>query len=94
MTTILHTPRSWPAILLPRGVRDPLDLEAARAAGSFAGLRRAVRVQDSQVAIDDPRARNDGVDESGEGNRARSRLVSEVRTLKRFHSDMPAGSCR
>jgi NADH:ubiquinone oxidoreductase subunit F (NADH-binding) len=43
MTTILHTPRSWPAILLPRGVRDPLDLEAARAAGSFAGLRRAVR---------------------------------------------------
>ena len=42
MTTILHTPRSWPAILLPRGVRDPLDLEAARAAGAFVGLRRVV----------------------------------------------------
>ncbi len=38
MTTILRTPRSWPAILLPRGNRDPLDLDAAREAGAFTGL--------------------------------------------------------
>jgi NADH:ubiquinone oxidoreductase subunit F (NADH-binding) len=42
MTTILRTPRSWPAILLPRGVRDPLDLGAAREAGAFEGLRRSL----------------------------------------------------
>jgi NADH:ubiquinone oxidoreductase subunit F (NADH-binding) len=42
MTTILKTPKGWPAILLPRDRRDPLDLEAARAAGAFAGLRRAL----------------------------------------------------
>ncbi|HET9615013.1 MAG TPA: NADH-ubiquinone oxidoreductase-F iron-sulfur binding region domain-containing protein [Candidatus Limnocylindrales bacterium] len=42
MTTILPTPRSWPAILLPRGVRDPLDLAAAREAGAFVGLARAL----------------------------------------------------
>jgi NADH-quinone oxidoreductase subunit F len=43
VTTILKTPRAWPAILLPRGVSDPLDLDAARAAGAFTGLRRAVQ---------------------------------------------------
>jgi len=42
MTTILRTPRSWPAILLPRGVRDPLDLAAAREAGAFEGLQRSL----------------------------------------------------
>jgi NADH:ubiquinone oxidoreductase subunit F (NADH-binding) len=42
MTTILKTPKTWPAILLPRDVADPLDLAAARAAGAFEGLRRAV----------------------------------------------------
>jgi NADH:ubiquinone oxidoreductase subunit F (NADH-binding) len=42
MTTVLRTPRSWPAILLPRGVRDPLDLVAAREAGAFVGLARAL----------------------------------------------------
>src|SRR5690242_9456896 len=42
MTTVLRTPRSWPAILLPRGVRDPLDLDGARGAGAFAGLARAL----------------------------------------------------
>jgi NADH:ubiquinone oxidoreductase subunit F (NADH-binding) len=48
MTTILRTPRSWPAILLPardvapRRGSDPLDLDAARDAGAFAGLRRAL----------------------------------------------------
>jgi NADH:ubiquinone oxidoreductase subunit F (NADH-binding) len=42
MTTVLRTPRSWPAILLPRGARDPLDLEAARGAGAFSGLARAL----------------------------------------------------
>jgi NADH:ubiquinone oxidoreductase subunit F (NADH-binding) len=43
MPTILRTPRSWPAILLPRGNADPLDLDAAREAGAFVGLGRAVR---------------------------------------------------
>ena len=42
MTTILKTPRTWPAILLPRDGRDPLDLAAARSAGAFAGLERAL----------------------------------------------------
>jgi NADH:ubiquinone oxidoreductase subunit F (NADH-binding) len=41
-TTILRTRRSWPAVLLPRGSADPLDLEAARAAGAFSGLQRAI----------------------------------------------------
>jgi NADH:ubiquinone oxidoreductase subunit F (NADH-binding) len=43
MTTILRTPRAWPDILLPRdAARDPLDLDAAREAGAFSGLRRAI----------------------------------------------------
>jgi len=42
MTTILRTPRSWPAILLPRGVDDPLDLDDPAAIGAFDGLRRAL----------------------------------------------------
>lgn len=43
MTTILRTPSDWPAILLPReAASDPLDLEAAREAGAFGGLRRAL----------------------------------------------------
>jgi NADH:ubiquinone oxidoreductase subunit F (NADH-binding) len=43
MTTILRTPPSWPGILLSREpVADPLDLDAARERGAFAGLRRAV----------------------------------------------------
>ena len=43
MTTILRTPPSWPGILLSREpVADPLDLDAARGRGAFAGLRRAV----------------------------------------------------
>jgi NADH:ubiquinone oxidoreductase subunit F (NADH-binding) len=42
MTTILRTPRSWPAILLPRGSADPLDLDAAIDAGAFVGLGRAM----------------------------------------------------
>ncbi|MBI2762514.1 MAG: NADH-quinone oxidoreductase subunit F [Chloroflexi bacterium] len=42
--TILPTPRSWPAILLPgKDAADPTDLEAAMAAGAFAGLRLALR---------------------------------------------------
>ena len=49
MTTILRTPRTWPAILLPgrdlptRPGTDPLDLDAARDAGAFEGLRRALQ---------------------------------------------------
>jgi NADH:ubiquinone oxidoreductase subunit F (NADH-binding) len=44
MTTILRTPKEWPAILLRRdGSTDPLDLAAAQAAGAFAGLRRALQ---------------------------------------------------
>ena len=43
MTAILKTPKTWPAILLPRDVADPLDLAAARTAGAFEGLRRAVQ---------------------------------------------------
>jgi len=43
MTTILRTPKEWPAILLRRDApADPLDLVAAEQAGAFAGLRRAV----------------------------------------------------
>lgn len=43
MTAILRTPVDWPAILLPRDEpADPLDLDAARERGAFAGLRRAL----------------------------------------------------
>ena len=43
MTTILRTPKEWPAILLRRDrSTDPLDLVAAQEAGAFTGLRRAV----------------------------------------------------
>jgi NADH:ubiquinone oxidoreductase subunit F (NADH-binding) len=44
MPTILRTPKEWPAILLRRDAStDPLDLNAAREAGSFAGLQRAIQ---------------------------------------------------
>jgi NADH:ubiquinone oxidoreductase subunit F (NADH-binding) len=47
MTTILRTPKDWPAILLPSaaasgGGADTLDLDAARERGAFAGLRRSI----------------------------------------------------
>jgi len=43
VTTILRTPKEWPAILLRRDrSTDPLDLVAAQEAGAFTGLRRAV----------------------------------------------------
>jgi len=48
MTTILRTPKDWPAILLPTAVTaaatgaDPLDIDAARARGAFVGLRRTL----------------------------------------------------
>ncbi len=43
MTTILRTPKDWPAILLRRDASaDPLDLAGAEAAGAFTGLRRAI----------------------------------------------------
>ena len=42
MTTILKTPKDWPAILLPRDDADPLDLDAARRRGAFEGLRRSL----------------------------------------------------
>lgn len=43
MTTILPTPAAWPRILLPATApADPTDLDAAVAAGAFAGLRAAV----------------------------------------------------
>ncbi|HEX2754296.1 MAG TPA: NADH-ubiquinone oxidoreductase-F iron-sulfur binding region domain-containing protein [Candidatus Limnocylindrales bacterium] len=48
MTTILRTPKDWPAILLPGSTRaaapaaDPLGLDAARDRGAFAGLRRSL----------------------------------------------------
>jgi NADH:ubiquinone oxidoreductase subunit F (NADH-binding) len=51
MPTILRTPRSWPAILLPRGSADPLDLAAAREAGAFTGLDRAIRELGSDGTI-------------------------------------------
>ncbi|MBA2700519.1 MAG: hypothetical protein H0U58_02305 [Chloroflexi bacterium] len=41
MTNLLRTPAGWPSILLARA--DVPDLDAALAAGAFAGLRRAVR---------------------------------------------------
>ncbi|HUP55634.1 MAG TPA: hypothetical protein VM408_09020, partial [Methylomirabilota bacterium] len=44
MTELLRTPADWPTILLARsGAKDPTDLDAAVAAGAFAGLRRAIR---------------------------------------------------
>lgn len=44
MANLLRTPAGWPRILLARaGAKDPADLDAAVAAGAFAGLRRAVR---------------------------------------------------
>jgi NADH:ubiquinone oxidoreductase subunit F (NADH-binding) len=44
MTDILATPKGWPSILLARAAAtDPVDLDAAVAAGAFDGLRRAIR---------------------------------------------------
>lgn len=44
MTRLLTTPAGWPTVLLARaGAKDPTDLDAAVAAGAFAGLRRAIR---------------------------------------------------
>jgi NADH:ubiquinone oxidoreductase subunit F (NADH-binding) len=44
MTKLLTTPAGWPTVLLARaGAKDPTDLDAAVAAGAFAGLRRAIR---------------------------------------------------
>jgi len=44
MTTILATPKEWPAILLRRdGSTDLLDLDAAQEAGAFVGLRNAIQ---------------------------------------------------
>jgi NADH:ubiquinone oxidoreductase subunit F (NADH-binding) len=48
MTTVLRTPKDWPAILLPPAVTgaaaaaDPIDLDAARHRGAFAGLKRTL----------------------------------------------------
>ena len=43
-TTLLKTPKAWPKILLERaGAADPLDLDAAAAAGAFGGLHKAIR---------------------------------------------------
>jgi NADH-quinone oxidoreductase subunit F len=43
-TPILRGPAGWPSVLLARAAADdPTDLDAATAAGAFAGLRRAVR---------------------------------------------------
>ena len=43
MTDLLRTPASWPRILLERaGTADPIDLDAAVAAGAFEGLRHAI----------------------------------------------------
>ena len=42
--TMLSGRMDWPAILLPRtAAADPMDLDAATAAGAFAGLHRALR---------------------------------------------------
>ncbi|HYH93367.1 MAG TPA: NADH-ubiquinone oxidoreductase-F iron-sulfur binding region domain-containing protein [Candidatus Saccharimonadales bacterium] len=44
MTDLLATPADWPRILLAHAdAADPLDLDAAVAAGAFVALRRAVR---------------------------------------------------
>jgi NADH:ubiquinone oxidoreductase subunit F (NADH-binding) len=44
MTDLLKTPNAWPTILLARaGAGDPLDLDAAVAAGAFDGLKVAIR---------------------------------------------------
>jgi NADH:ubiquinone oxidoreductase subunit F (NADH-binding) len=49
MTTVLRTPKAWPAILLPPDAArtadpaaDAIDLDAARERGAFAGLRRSL----------------------------------------------------
>ncbi len=44
MVTLLKTPAAWPRILLARAdQKNPLDLDAAVAAGAFDGLRRSIR---------------------------------------------------
>ena len=44
MATLLKAPAAWPRILLARAdAKDPTDLDAAVAAGAFAGLRRSIR---------------------------------------------------
>ena len=46
MTSVLRTPKAWPAILLPEAgsaaAADPLDLDAAWDRGAFRGLRRSL----------------------------------------------------
>jgi NADH:ubiquinone oxidoreductase subunit F (NADH-binding) len=48
MTTILRTPKDWPAILLPAAggagaaAADPLDMDGARKRGAFVGIRRTL----------------------------------------------------
>jgi NADH:ubiquinone oxidoreductase subunit F (NADH-binding) len=44
MVTLLKAPAGWPRILLARAdQKNPLDLDAAVAAGAFDGLRRSIR---------------------------------------------------
>ena len=44
MSAILDSPKDWPSILLARaGAADPTNLDAARKAGAFEGLRKAIR---------------------------------------------------
>ena len=53
MTTFLATPADWPRILLARAdAPDPLDLDAAVAAGAFTGLRRAIEMLGPAGTID------------------------------------------
>jgi NADH:ubiquinone oxidoreductase subunit F (NADH-binding) len=53
MTTFLATPADWPRILLARAdAADPGDLDAAVAAGAFAGLRRAIEELGPAATID------------------------------------------
>ena len=53
MVTLLRTPAAWPRILLARAeAKDPLDLDAAVAAGAFDALRRSIRELGGAATID------------------------------------------
>ena len=53
MVTLLKTPAAWPSVLLARaGAKDPLDLDAAVAAGAFEALRRSIRELGGPATID------------------------------------------
>jgi NADH:ubiquinone oxidoreductase subunit F (NADH-binding) len=95
--TVLATPSRWPRFLLPEPpAADPLDLEAALAAGAFAGLRAAVEELHadgviSAVVESGLRGRGDAGSPTGEKWRACARARGDGRyVVVNAHQSDPA----